>query len=245
MHGNAVFLPPRAKRQNLSYRRDIDGLRAVAVLAVLGYHFQISWFSGGFVGVDVFFVISGYLIGSLILQDVKLGAFSLFALLCPPGQKNRPGICRDGRVCHGACVFPAAARRISEVGLVNAFCGVIDIKRLFFQSYGIFRRPRGYTSFAAHVVAGCRGAILPCFSTPCSPHYAVQTQTAGLCLGLLWIGSFALSAVGAFESPQSTFFLVAGARMGTSSWRPASDLPFDHGESLRRPQSDGPGSGWR
>ena len=58
------------------YRADIDGLRAVAVLPVVFYHFQIAPFTGGFVGVDVFFVISGYLITSLIHHEVLSGAFS-------------------------------------------------------------------------------------------------------------------------------------------------------------------------
>jgi peptidoglycan/LPS O-acetylase OafA/YrhL len=56
---------------NIQYRSDIDGLRAVAVLAVLGFHAFPSLFPGGFVGVDIFFVISGYLITSILLQDSK------------------------------------------------------------------------------------------------------------------------------------------------------------------------------
>lgn len=61
----------------MRYRREVDGLRAVAVLSVIWYHANYKLFSGGFVGVDVFFVISGYLITGLILADQQAGCFSL------------------------------------------------------------------------------------------------------------------------------------------------------------------------
>lgn len=59
------------------YRPEIDGLRAVAVLAVIFSHVGMEAFAGGFVGVDVFFVISGYLIASITMRDIDAGKFSL------------------------------------------------------------------------------------------------------------------------------------------------------------------------
>ncbi len=61
----------------MHHRREIDGLRAVAVLPVLLFHAGFPGFSGGFVGVDVFFVISGYLITGLVLTDLDAGRFSI------------------------------------------------------------------------------------------------------------------------------------------------------------------------
>lgn len=59
------------------YRREIDGLRALAVLPVILFHSGVSSVSGGFVGVDIFFVISGYLIATLIAEEIEKGSFSL------------------------------------------------------------------------------------------------------------------------------------------------------------------------
>lgn len=59
------------------HRPDIEGLRALAVIAVLLFHLNIQNFSGGFVGVDIFFVISGFLIGGIVVREVQSGSFRL------------------------------------------------------------------------------------------------------------------------------------------------------------------------
>lgn len=61
----------------MKYRTEIDGLRALAVVPVILFHAGFSTFSGGFVGVDIFFVISGYLITTILISEIKSGNFSI------------------------------------------------------------------------------------------------------------------------------------------------------------------------
>jgi peptidoglycan/LPS O-acetylase OafA/YrhL len=72
-----VLENPTAVATNAAYRADIDGLRGVAVLSVLLFHLGAPAFGGGYVGVDVFFVISGYLIGGIVLTELNSHTFSL------------------------------------------------------------------------------------------------------------------------------------------------------------------------
>lgn len=66
-------MPPNS---HLVYRPDIDGLRAIAILAVVGFHTFPNWVEGGFIGVDIFFVISGFLISKIIFKGLDQGNFS-------------------------------------------------------------------------------------------------------------------------------------------------------------------------
>ncbi|WP_438300101.1 acyltransferase family protein [Pseudomonas sp. NMS19W] len=76
----------------LAYRRDIDGLRAVAVIAVVLFHFGVPGFTGGFVGVDVFFVISGYLITSIIWNQRQAGRFSFVEFWARRARRILPAL---------------------------------------------------------------------------------------------------------------------------------------------------------
>lgn len=71
----------REHHYRLGYRSDIEGLRAVAILLVVACHAKVSWLAGGFVGVDVFYVLSGYLITGLLVQEIQTTGELRFANL--------------------------------------------------------------------------------------------------------------------------------------------------------------------
>jgi len=79
MRFSTAHTPVTSATTHPKYRPDIDGLRAVAVLSVLFFHSGFGLFSGGYVGVDVFFVISGYLITTIIVREIAAGEFSIRA----------------------------------------------------------------------------------------------------------------------------------------------------------------------
>ncbi|MBN8998796.1 MAG: acyltransferase [Rhizobiales bacterium] len=72
------FRPPQGAVRGPDYKPHIDGLRAVSIIAVLAFHAGVPGFGGGFTGVDIFFVISGYLIINQIAAGLEAGRFSIF-----------------------------------------------------------------------------------------------------------------------------------------------------------------------
>lgn len=82
----------KSVRSDDHYRPEIDALRCLAVIGVLLCHFKIRFFSGGFAGVDVFFVISGYLITGMILRDIELGQFSFKSFYSRRARRLLPAL---------------------------------------------------------------------------------------------------------------------------------------------------------
>lgn len=95
-----------------SYRADIDGLRALAVALVVLFHAGVSWLPGGFIGVDVFFVISGYLItGLLVAEQARTGRISLAAFWARRVRRLGPAL-----VLVMVVVLPASMVFLSRIG---------------------------------------------------------------------------------------------------------------------------------
>jgi len=77
---------------SLPREREIDGLRSIAIVPVLLYHTGWSWMPGGFVGVDIFFVISGYLITRLLVGDIRAERFSLWSFYERRARRIMPAL---------------------------------------------------------------------------------------------------------------------------------------------------------
>ena len=122
----------------ISYRREIDGLRALAVVPVIFFHAGFRAFSGGFVGVDVFFVISGHLITSLILAESALGTFSLAGFYERRARRILPALFVVMAVCIPVSWFlllPSDMKAFSEsLVAVSVFASNV----LFYSESGYF-----------------------------------------------------------------------------------------------------------
>lgn len=112
IHGGWSVLDPHAPR--LPHRPGLDGLRAVAVLTVLVYHLEAPWFDGGFLGVEVFFTLSGYLVtGLLLVESQHQGRVRLRRFALARARRLVPAliVCLLGTTVAVALVAPGTALR--------------------------------------------------------------------------------------------------------------------------------------
>ena len=124
-----------------AYRADIDGLRAIAVLAILLFHINLDAFGGGYVGVDIFFVISGYLITSIIAREVSAGSFTVYGFYERRVRRILPALVLvlATTLAVGAILLDAA--RFADLGSSAAATSLFASNIFFFVSAGYFDGP--------------------------------------------------------------------------------------------------------
>ena len=132
---------------NQHYRPDIDGLRAIAVLSVIIFHINKALLPGGFVGVDIFFVISGFLISRNILQDLERGKFSIVDFY----RRRVKRIALPMLVVVGVTLLAAQILLLPEDAkktAVSALWSLLSLSNLYFwlnQDAGYFATASGET----------------------------------------------------------------------------------------------------
>ena len=134
--------PPSDHLVHPKYRPDIDGLRAVAVLSVVVYHAFPSLLKGGFVGVDIFFVISGYLISTIVFNSLERDSFSFYDFYSRRIRRIFPALLIVLIFCYAFGWFALLADEYKQLGKhIAAGAGFISNLVLWSES--------GYFDFAA------------------------------------------------------------------------------------------------
>lgn len=126
---------------NHRYREDIDGLRAIAVLAVVFYHAGSKYFTGGYVGVDVFFVISGFLITGIIAREIREDEFTLASFYERRIRRIYPAVFALIGFALAASAFLYDAEDFAYIGRSAAANTVFLSNIIFWWESGYFEDP--------------------------------------------------------------------------------------------------------
>ena len=193
----------------MKYRKDIDGLRAVAVAAVVLFHAGLFWVPGGFVGVDIFFVISGYLITRLLMNEMATGHYSIQRFYLRRARRILPAlyVVTVATLLLGMVLLPP----LELMALSNTAMAV-----QFFSSNFLFWLQSGYFDALSELKP-----LLHTWSLSVEEQfYIVWPLTLYLCFRRAWsihwvvagmMGlSFALSCLYLVQKPAAVFYLLPG-----------------------------------
>lgn len=214
---------------DIRHREDIDGLRAIAVIPVVLFHLGVPGFSGGFIGVDVFFVISGFLITSIVNREIRQGTFSLFAFYERRVRRILPALFAVAAATSIASVFVFLPQHLAAYGrsLVTTM--------VFLSNVG-FWRSAGYFDAASHT-----NPLLHTWSLAVEEQFYLSFPLFLLVFrkssmprlvavtGLAAAGSFVLSAWALWDHPYADFYLgptrawelALGCILALAKWKPA------------------------
>jgi peptidoglycan/LPS O-acetylase OafA/YrhL len=192
----------------MNYRREIDGLRALAVIPVILFHAGFQTFSGGFVGVDVFFVISGYLITSIILTGLEQNNFSIINFYERRARRILPALFFIMLICIPISWFLLLPYHLLEFSRSL-------IATTFFSSNILFWSESGYFANAA-----AEKPLLHTWSLAVEEQYYFLFPLFLMIfwkfgkrwilafLGILFIASLALAEWAAYTKPAAAFYLL-------------------------------------
>lgn len=192
----------------MKYRSEIDGLRAVAVVPVILFHAGFEVFSGGFVGVDVFFVISGYLITTIIISEIDEGEFSLLNFYERRARRILPAL-----FFVMLCCLPFAWFLLSPSDMKDFSQSLVAVAT--FSSNILFWRESGYFDTAAELKP-----LLHTWSLAVEEQFYILFPLFLMAAwrfgrrAIVWtlFAAFALSLVtaqwGAHNKPAATFYLL-------------------------------------
>lgn len=219
------------RQRRMKYRPDIDGLRCLAVAPVVLCHAGVDYFSGGFVGVDVFFVISGFLITSIIRREMARDAFTIAGFYERRCRRILPALIVVILFCVVVGYFTMLPGQYSAFA-ESAIAALLFISNVFFWLQAGYFAPVSEWMPLLHTwslaVEEQYYIVFPIFML-FTRRWRVSRQLA--VIGFVFAASLAVSVYGAYNKPSATFYLApfrAWELLGgviIAYWSPPSDLP--------------------
>jgi len=195
----------------LAYRREIDGLRAWAVLPVLFYHAGFPGLPGGFLGVDVFFVISGYLISLILMKEMAAGNFTFTHFYERRARRILPLLLLIGLIClpfAWVLMLPAEMEKFLHS---LAAIGVFSSNILFWKESGYFDTPTELKPLLhtwSLSVEEQFYLFYPLLLLACHRLFRQSSQRVLYILVLLWLCSLGVASWAAYHKPVPNFYLL-------------------------------------
>jgi len=192
------------------YRPDIDGLRAVAIIPVVFFHFRLPGFDGGFVGVDVFFVISGYLITTLIHAEMQNDRFSLASFYERRVRRIFPALFAVlGAVAALSCLLllPGDLARFGKSLIATT---LFSSNFLFWQEGGYFDAVSTTKPLLHTWSLAVEEQFYLVYPTLLFAIHRSGRPRLLWCVEFLLLASFGMSVAGVRFSPLATFYLLPG-----------------------------------
>jgi len=196
------------KSRDIRYRPDIDGLRAIAVLLVVAYHIGIRGVSGGFIGVDIFFVISGFLISGILLREQATGTFSILRFYERRVRRILPALIAVLIFTFIAGYFALLPNEMKELGqsILAATFSAANI--YFWRNSGYFQAPALSKPLLHTWSLAVEEQFYVVFPILLLLLHRFALRRIKLVILLLAVGSFMASAVEVYGRPGSTFYLL-------------------------------------
>lgn len=192
----------------ISYRADIDGLRAVAIISVLIFHLFPNWLPGGFIGVDIFFVISGYLISRILFKGLTNNTFSFFDFYARRVRRIFPAVILV------VLVTSVLAYLLLTPYEYKSFVKDIPYAAFFLENYRLYTTTGGYWDISTELKP-----LMHFWSLAVEEQYYIiypllalilwkAKQQKSLLIGLLVVGlfSFLINLYDAYHNPTRAFF---------------------------------------
>ncbi len=206
--GKSVLPAANRKQETMNYRKEIDGLRALAVLPVILFHAGFETFSGGFVGVDVFFVISGYLITTIILAELEQGKFSIVNFYERRARRILPALFLVLLVCIPFAWFWLLPTDMKDFSQSLVAVSVFASNILFWLESSYFDGEAGLKTLLHTWSLAVEEQYYVLFPLFLMLFWKLGRRWILVTLGLVFVASLAVAQWGAYAKPAAAFYLL-------------------------------------